>query len=941
MFVRSYRLLILGLLLLSGSVMASDAKIFDLPYLSRELPNGLRVIVVRTDYPDLVTLQIPVQTGSRNEVEPGKSGFAHFFEHMMFRGTAKYPADRYEAIINSVGGAQNAYTSDDLTNYHVTFTKADLEKVLEVEADRFMNLEYSEAQFRTEALAVKGEYLKNYSNPFQKISEVTRNAAFTTHPYKHTTIGFFEDIQAMPEQLEYSKLFFDRWYRPEKTSVIVVGDVNPEAAFKLVEKYFAPWQRGSYTVDIPVEPPPSGPQQQHIRWEAPTQAYFTLSFRGPAFRATERELPALDLLGEVWFSQTSDLYQKLVVKERLVDQLFFGAANRKDPGLIQIAARLIKPENAAVVSAAILETLVRARTEQVTPDKLQDIKSALKYSFAASLDNSEAIGAMLARFVHYERDPETVNRLYQTYDALTAEDLQAAANRYLVDRSRVLVTLANTEALAGGTFASIDERVAAVARAAAPSFAVEELKGDSPLVAVNLLFATGAAADPAGKKGLAQLTAAMITDGGSQARSYREITDSLYPLAASFDAQVDKEMLSFQGLVHRDNLAKWSALTLEQLLSPGFKDEDFQRVKTSLINAIRTNLRGNDDEELGKEVLYQFIYGPAHPYGTLNLGDVSDLERMTLDDVRAFYNEQLTQANLTLGLAGGYSDTWAGDFKRALTRLPAGTKRTFTLPTPPAIEGREALIVQKETSSVAVSMGIPVEVKRGDKDWLALWLARSWLGEHRQGGQLFQRIREQRGMNYGDYAYIEYFPRGGSRFFPDTNLGRQQQIFQVWIRPLRDNNDAVFATRVALFELDALIKDGMTAAEFQAQRDYLLKFVAQLAKTQSQRLGYALDSRYYRMGDFASYARSGLAKLSLADVNRAIRKHLQTRNAKFVFVTKDSADLTRRLTSDAPSPIKYPTAKPELAAEDKIIEKLPLKFVPAKVRTLSAAEVFE
>src|SRR5688572_2767444 len=151
MFMR--RLLVLAALLVSATTMANEDKIFANPYLLRELPNGLRVLIVRTDYPDVVTLQIPVQTGSRNEVEPGKSGFAHFFEHMMFRGTVKYPADRYEAVINSVGGDQNAYTSDDLTNYHTTFTKADLERVLEVEADRFMNLKYSEAQFRTESLA--------------------------------------------------------------------------------------------------------------------------------------------------------------------------------------------------------------------------------------------------------------------------------------------------------------------------------------------------------------------------------------------------------------------------------------------------------------------------------------------------------------------------------------------------------------------------------------------------------------------------------------------------------------------------------------------------------------------------------------------------------------------------------------------------------------------
>jgi zinc protease len=132
-------------------------RIFDMPYLMRDLDNGLRVIVVKTDYPDIVTIQIPVQTGSRNEFEPGKSGFAHFFEHMMFRGTDKYPADTYNNILKKAGADQNAYTTDDYTNYHITFTKDDLEKVIEMEADRFQNLKYSEEAFRTEALAVKGK----------------------------------------------------------------------------------------------------------------------------------------------------------------------------------------------------------------------------------------------------------------------------------------------------------------------------------------------------------------------------------------------------------------------------------------------------------------------------------------------------------------------------------------------------------------------------------------------------------------------------------------------------------------------------------------------------------------------------------------------------------------------------------------------------------------
>src|SRR5688500_13140508 len=168
-----------------------------LPFKAAEktLPNGLKVIVVPTGFPNIVSLQIPVQTGSRNEVEPGKSGFAHFFEHMMFRGTPSFPPDRYQEIMTAAGARPNAYTSDDYTHYHVTFAKDDLETMLKVEADRFMNLQYAPEAFKTEARAVLGEYNKNSANPLNKLEEVQRDHAFTTHTYKHTTMGFLKDIE--------------------------------------------------------------------------------------------------------------------------------------------------------------------------------------------------------------------------------------------------------------------------------------------------------------------------------------------------------------------------------------------------------------------------------------------------------------------------------------------------------------------------------------------------------------------------------------------------------------------------------------------------------------------------------------------------------------------------------------------------------------------------
>lgn len=273
-----------------------SADVLPFKAIEKILPNGLKVIVVPTGFPNLVSVHIPVQTGSRNEVEPGKSGFAHFFEHMMFRGTPTYPPEKYQEIITRAGARQNAYTSDDLTNYYTTFAKEDLETVLEVEADRFQHLSYPVEAFKTESRAVLGEYNKNSANPMQKLFETQREAAFSTHTYRHTTMGFLKDIEDMPNQYEYSKVFFDRWYRPERTTVIIAGDVEPAKAVAMVEKYWGAWKRGSFKSNVPVEAAPKGAQYRHVAWQTPTLPLVTVAFRAPAFSETRKDQAALSML---------------------------------------------------------------------------------------------------------------------------------------------------------------------------------------------------------------------------------------------------------------------------------------------------------------------------------------------------------------------------------------------------------------------------------------------------------------------------------------------------------------------------------------------------------------------------------------------------------------------------------------------------------------------
>lgn len=943
------------------------ARIFDMPYLIRTLDNGLQVIVVRTPYPDIINLQIPVQTGSRNEIEAGKSGFAHFFEHMMFRGTDEYSAAAYLDILKKAGAENNAFTTDDYTNYHTTFTKPDLEKMLEIEADRFQNLKYSESDFRTEALAVKGEYLKNYSNPLLKAYERIRSLGFSRHPYGHTAMGYLEDIEAMPEQIEYAQEFFDRWYRPEYTSVIVVGDVDPEQTFALVEKYWADWESGSYVAGIPPEPAPSGPKYEHISWDSETQPWLLVAFRGPAFDARAKDMPAMKLLASAYFSDSSDLYQELVIDDQFVDQLNVDFANSKDPSLLMVYTRLTDVKHAANVEAAINTAFARARTELVSAEKIGQIKSRLRYSFASQLDSSSGIGRVLADFVHFKRTPETINEAYRTFDSLNAGDIRRYANKYFSDSSRVTVTLSNTAAIAGvdGTF-SIDDIVAnsqknaaSVTNSIAPQPALQKeefpAKGKpvpidivalksttSPLVDVSILIHAGAAQDPAGKKGLASLTAAMLADGGSAVYSITDINNAMYPIASGINAQVDKEMTRLSGQFHKDNLNTWYTYTRSQLLNPGWREQDFRRLQTQLINSVRSGLVGNNDEEMAKEALYSEIYSAEHPYGSLNTGHSGDIANLTLADVKQFYTDYYTRENITIGLSGGFPDSFAAQISNDLQVLPIGERNDVKLPDVAALNGNRALIIEKETPAVALSFGFPIDLTRGDPDWVALWLVRSWLGEHRSAnGQLYKRIREARGMNYGDYAYIEYFPDGMFGFQPATNLARQQQIFQVWIRPLRSNNDAHFVLRTAVHEIEKLLKEGMTESDFEASRSFLATFVSLSMDGQSRQLGYAMDSRYYKIEDFAEYVRAELSQLTLEDVNRVMRRYLGTENMYHVFVTSDATDLRNRLVADTPSPIRYDAQMTDdLLQEDALIDSLELEFSAENVTVVPAERLF-
>jgi len=339
-----------------------------------KLDNGLNVAVVPYDSPGLASFYIIMRVGSRNEVEPGHTGFAHFFEHMMFRGTEKYSSEEYSKILKATGAGANANTWLDRTVYHMTGNAEKMEDIFEIEADRFQHLKYKEADFKVEAGAVKGEYTKDFASQFSQLEEVVDTTAFKVSTYRHSTMGFFEDVVDMPNQYDYSQVFYQRFYRPEYASILVVGDVDPENIEALTKKYFGNWEKGDYNPEIPTEPEQTETRSTHI-----TNAGFiptvSLNYKVPGFNDTDRTVAALDLISYMLFSERSDLYKKLVINEHKAMQLFGYYMFTVDPYLFQITALAPNETDLPYIRDEIVAAIDKLKTEPIDSALMADTKS--------------------------------------------------------------------------------------------------------------------------------------------------------------------------------------------------------------------------------------------------------------------------------------------------------------------------------------------------------------------------------------------------------------------------------------------------------------------------------------------------------------------------------------------------------------------------------------
>ena len=369
-------------------------------------------------------------------------------------------------------------------------------------------------------------------------------------------------------------------------------------------------------------------------------------------------------------------------------------------------------------------------------------------------------------------------------------------------------------------------------------------------------------------------------------------------------------------------------------------------------NYVDQVIRASSDEEYSKKALEDLLFRGTN-YQHMVQGKSESVKSITLQDVKEHYKKFFTKNNLTIGIGGNYTPEFLSKMKKDMAQLSSEKPQLPQSGKANQPKGISVEIVVKDNAfGSAIFAGAPLKITRADNDFIALMVANSYLGEHRKSyGQLYQKLRETRSMNYGDYSYIEWYPNGGGNMLPSSGFTRKSNYFSLWIRPVQIAKQlklqykeladikighAHFALRMAIREVDNLIKNGMSKEDFEATRTFLRSYIKLYPSNSVEQLGYLMDSKFYGRKDFIKEADAMLAKLTVKDVNKVIKKYWQTDNMFVTIVTdkSEAEELAKSLKENAPSPMSYSNIvkaglpKEVLAEDDEVANyKLNIKEV--------------
>jgi zinc protease len=470
---------------------------------------------------------------------------------------------------------------------------------------------------------------------------------------------------------------------------------------------------------------------------------------------------------------------------------------------------------------------------------------------------------------------------------------------------------------------------------------------NSGKVVIRLMFRNGSVTDPKGKEGLTMLTAGLITDGSTKNHTATELQKTMYPWAARMGSFVDKEISIFSFEVPSLYLEPFYALVKDVLMNPAFDSSDVERIRSNQKNFVDEVIRQSSDEEYGKKYL-EYVLFRGTPYGNLKQGTSSGISSITVNDIREHYRNRFTRNNVLVGVAGDYPKGFPERVKNDLGGLSDVNPTAPAISAPGIRPGMNLTIISKQGAlGSAISAGFPMAITRSNDEFVALMVANSWLGEHRKSySRLYQKIREARSMNYGDYTYVEWYEGGGGNMLPPAGTPRSLNYFSIWLRPVQTAKGlrgqyeelkdlrvghAPFAMRMALREMNSLVENGMSADDFGKTRDFLRSYSKLYVEGMSKKLGYAMDAKFYGRTDWIADLDRLLLSLTREQVNAAMKKYWSSGNIEWVVVTDESevAPLQETFEKGLPAPMAYSNGlkaslTPEILTEDETVNNYPL-----------------
>ncbi|HJX66668.1 MAG TPA: pitrilysin family protein [Polyangia bacterium] len=775
------------------------------------LPNGLDVILHVDHAVPIVHVEVWYKVGSKDEA-PGKTGFAHLFEHMMFQGTKHIPEDAYFKYLGQAGAsARNGSTSTDRTNYFETLPSSELELGLWLESSRMgflLDRPWSpetrddqkgnptrpgslRATLGNQRDVVKNERRQRIENaPLGGVARVELEALFPPgHPYHHEVMGSMKDLDAASEA--DIRGFFNRNYAPNNAVLLIAGDLDVAQVKGLVDKYFGPIPAGPAVQRQPVPPIPAATGERRI----PMEAKINLARGVAAWNTVACFAPGdaeLDLLANVLGGgKSSRLHRRLVLELKIAQSVSAVHISRLLGGTFEISYVPLQGHTLAELETAINQELEKLRAQPVTAAELERARNEIKTDLVRSLDTLQGLAGHLLTYDVFAGDPAYLDRDVARYEAATPEVLQKWAAQILRDKARVTIDVEpNSKAPIMGRLVSPapgkDQPVTAAPVVGNPTarqtpdaefrhklpaagektpFKVPEVKrfrlknglrvilAEShklPLVGVEMVVRTGNGANPRDKSGLADLVADML-DEGTATRSATQIAEEIAQLGAtlSTNATWDASSLSVSAL--SENIDRALDVWADVLLRPAFSDGDLARVRENLLSTLA---RRKDSPPLVAGLTFaRALYGENHPYGWPLGGTEDSVRRISRADVQNFYQAFYRPNNAVLVVAG---DIREAELRAQMEKRLAGWKpkpARILMPKPPLIDRTRIFLVDKTGApQSSIRLGL-FGIERKNPDYYRALVMNQILGGTFK--RLTLNLRETKGWTYGVASMFE------------------------------------------------------------------------------------------------------------------------------------------------------------------------------------------